>query len=289
MTLTATDSNGASSATSFTLTATSAATLKITRLGSNHEMRLVPLTDGSVTLTGAFTDGVEGRHLVTVDWGDGSAVRRIRVNQVADTFRGQHHYAQGDIYTITLTLTNEAGESVQKTTQAVVQGVGLVNGTLYVVGSNRSDDLRIERVRSGREEFYRVEVPPGRGPVRTDGGLHLPGQRCQQHRDRGGHQRPCPAWPGGVGRHQVRPAARALRRTGERARKTSRMPCDSWSTCCDPATAFEATPRSRLSLGPSWTPKEPPAPAGGSCLCSLSVVREARRLVPRPRAAIRRR
>ncbi len=138
--ITATDSDGASAVTSFALAV------------SNVAPVIVSLTaglafDGNVSLAGAFQDaGVLDTHKVTVDWGDGSPMETLSVDQAADTFAGSHHYAQGGEFTITVTVTDNDGGAALQSTTVVTSGASLVNGRLFVFGTNEADQVEIDLV-----------------------------------------------------------------------------------------------------------------------------------------------
>lgn len=151
VTITATDSDGAVTNTTFHLTVTN----------SPPVITSVTATDGgfsgNVSLSGAFTDtGVLDTHTVVVNWGDGSALETISVDQLNDTFAGNHHYATGGIFTITVTVSDNFGLSDVETASTSTVGVGLVDGTLYVIGSQYTDLIFIAASTSGGQTYYTV-------------------------------------------------------------------------------------------------------------------------------------
>jgi len=94
-----------------------------------------------VQFDGAFTDvGVLDTHTAEVDWGDGSPSEPLPVVQGAGlgSLSGSHIYASGGIYAVTLTVTDDDTGTGQSTTLAVITGVGINNGVLYIVGTNDS-------------------------------------------------------------------------------------------------------------------------------------------------------
>jgi hypothetical protein len=114
-----------------------------------------------VKVAGTFANA-SGAVQARVNWGDGSAGEALRVD--TNALQGNHHYRNGGVFVVTVTLTDASGATVSKTTTAVVRGIGVVNGALYVVGSQKADEISIELVKGGvrnREEFYRVELRLG--------------------------------------------------------------------------------------------------------------------------------
>ena len=158
---------------------------------------------GIITLTGAFSDmGTLDTHSATIDWGDGSASQGlIMESNGSGSFSGGHNYANGGIYDVKVTLTDDDGGSATRSATEIVTGVGVKEGVLYVVGTDRNDDVRISRMGNGlikvqanfltdrchlrtfkAEEIERIEIRLGNGndhasvadnivlPVQIDGG-----------------------------------------------------------------------------------------------------------------------
>jgi len=90
--------------------------------------------------------GVLDTHVATVDWGDGT-VEAVTLIQGAGsgTITGSHAYVSGGIYTVTLTVIDDDTGSHQASTLAVITGVGLSNGILYVIGSAIDDMVHIQK------------------------------------------------------------------------------------------------------------------------------------------------
>jgi hypothetical protein len=70
----------------------------------------------SYSMIGTFTDpnGVDDTHTAIWDWGDGTTSEGT-VDQDNDVVSGYHQYAEPGVYTVTLTVTDEAGESDTQT------------------------------------------------------------------------------------------------------------------------------------------------------------------------------
>lgn len=102
--------------------------------------------DGVVVIDGTFSDtGTLDTHSSQIDWGDGSAVEEVDdMDQLADTFTAMHQYSSGGIYTVTVTLTDDDGQSVSQSTAAVVTGVGVVGDTLFVIGTDGRDHVTLK-------------------------------------------------------------------------------------------------------------------------------------------------
>ena len=116
-------------------------------------------------MTGSVTDaGVEDTHEVVVDWGDGTTETIVAAGDLVaspDLSGTQHTYAAGGIYTITVTVTDDDGGSVSETTSAVVQGVGLVDGVLYIIGTNGDDSVTLKERHQGTQLKVRTKFDGG--------------------------------------------------------------------------------------------------------------------------------
>jgi hypothetical protein len=104
-----------------------------------------------VTVSGTFTDvGVQDTHTALIDWGDGTqSPATISESGGSGTLSGSHTYAVGGIYPITVKLTDDDTLSAVATSQAVVSGVGVKNGTLYVIGTENDDHVTINQQGDG--------------------------------------------------------------------------------------------------------------------------------------------
>lgn len=104
-----------------------------------------------VTVMGSFTDvGILDTHSAMVDWGDGTVEAVALVQGMGSgTIQGSHAYAVGGVYTVTLTVTDDDTGSHQASTLAVITGVGLSNGVLYVIGSAEDDTAHVQQTGPG--------------------------------------------------------------------------------------------------------------------------------------------
>jgi Ca2+-binding RTX toxin-like protein len=158
---------------------------------------------GTATLTGAFRDvGTLDTHKATIDWGDGKASDAvITESKGSGLFSGSHIYAIGGFYDVKITLTDDDGGSVTQSPTEIVTGVGVKDGVLYIVGTDRNDDVKVSRTGNGlikvqadflterchvrtfkAAEIERIEIRLGNGndhasiadnillPVQIDGG-----------------------------------------------------------------------------------------------------------------------
>lgn len=114
--------------------------------GDDDGPDLPGVREGStLTVSGTFIDpDTADTHTATINWGDGSSSPAIITESGgAGTIRGTHIYANGGIYTITVTLFDNHGASDTETTEAAIIGAGVVNGTLYVIGTDDDDHVTV--------------------------------------------------------------------------------------------------------------------------------------------------
>lgn len=131
-------------------------------LNSSHDSLQDPAADGRVSIDGRVSDpGMMDTHTIRVDWGDGSPVRIVTVNPRNRTFTAFHEYEQGGVYSITVTAIDKDGATSEpRSVTAFVQGLGLNNGTLYIVGTNERDkvDVKEKTVRDGQVEYQELRI-----------------------------------------------------------------------------------------------------------------------------------
>src|SRR5262249_17868737 len=111
-----------------------------------------------------------------VNWGDGTPVEVLpasAVDQGGDTFSHGHTYPSGGIFTVTVTVADEdGGVSAAGTTTVFVRGVGVVDGVLYVIGTDARDDVLVKDKDGGTLVLVEAKLGNGRTitasyPVRT--------------------------------------------------------------------------------------------------------------------------
>lgn len=105
-----------------------------------------------VNILANFTDvGILDTHVAEVDWGDGTVEPATITAGLPGngTVTGAHAYAEGGIYQIKVTLTDDDTGQDEITTTAVVTGVGLVGDVLYVIGTADDDHVTINKAGQG--------------------------------------------------------------------------------------------------------------------------------------------
>ncbi|MFO0868700.1 MAG: PKD domain-containing protein [Pirellulales bacterium] len=167
VTITATDSDGATSSTTFQLTVESG--------GGNEAPEIVTIVsdaldcsaiadDRPVVIRGTYHDDNAGdTHSLVVNWGDGNSevivASDTRIQQSADAFEIRHRYGAGGVYQVQVTVLDAAGAGDSAVTQAAVRGIGLSEGRLSVIGTSERDQVHVARV-SG--DMLRVRTDAGR-------------------------------------------------------------------------------------------------------------------------------
>jgi len=145
--LTLTDNDGAQTTAAASVTVNNVAPV-ITSLAVNS-----PRSGGTATLSATFTDvGTLDTHSAVINWGDGTtSTGSVSETGGAGSVAGDHVYLAPGTYTVTLTVLDDDGDSGQRTTTLSVQtsGVSLVNGVLYVIGTNGDDQVTIRQTGSG--------------------------------------------------------------------------------------------------------------------------------------------
>ena len=101
-------------------------------------------SDGDVQLSGTFADiSPIDTHEITVDWGDGHSEILNQFTDLNRDFLGNHNYSEGGVYEITVTLIDDDGGTDVETALVAIRGTSVIDGTLYVIGTDGNDDIRI--------------------------------------------------------------------------------------------------------------------------------------------------
>ena len=114
-------------------------------------------------MSGSFFDvGTLDSHTAVIDWGDGSSLTSGAISKSggSGTASANHVYANGGIYTITITLVDDDGAVVVKALKAVITGAGINNGVLYVIGTHQNDDVSL-KLKKGSLNVYTDFYPGG--------------------------------------------------------------------------------------------------------------------------------
>ena len=120
------------------------------------EMYLLPpvvAEEEPIVLHAAF-EGFNDDSVVhaTIDWGDGT-VDEIDGLQGSDKFEISHIFVEGSLHDIQVTVSDGQGRGIEGTVTAVVTGVGVAEGVLYVAGSTGGDNIVVNRTEDGSIEI----------------------------------------------------------------------------------------------------------------------------------------
>jgi Ca2+-binding RTX toxin-like protein len=128
----------ASGATSGTGSVITSLTTGAFRVGAAQENQAITLTGLLENLTTASI------REATVSWGDGT-VERVALTEGSGglTVAGQHAFATGGIYDVTLSAATTDGAVVTRTTKVRVTGAGINDRVLQIVGTAGDDAVRV--------------------------------------------------------------------------------------------------------------------------------------------------
>ncbi len=121
-----------------------------------------------ITVSGSFSDiGTLDTHTAVIDWGDGTVSNATVVQDSGSgTFSGEHVYASGGIYTVSVTVTDDDTGSDTATATAVISGIGLHDGVLQVIGTDANDRVKINQQGNGYTKVHSTFISD-RGRRRT--------------------------------------------------------------------------------------------------------------------------
>jgi Ca2+-binding RTX toxin-like protein len=122
-----------------------------------------------VSVSGTFSDrGTLDTHSAIIDWGDGTTSTAVITEaQGSGWLAGDHIYASGGIYTITVSLHDDDAATVTDITQALVTGVRTHNGVLQIVGTAAKDDVAVKAKGKHREQIeVKAKFLPDKGHKR---------------------------------------------------------------------------------------------------------------------------
>ncbi|MCA9177508.1 MAG: VCBS domain-containing protein [Planctomycetales bacterium] len=159
-----TDVNGLTSTAEVTVTIAGANDAPVIQtVASSSDSLTTASADGNVTIEGAFADvDLTDAHSVTVDWGDGTAPETFAsLDPLTQNYAAAHQYASGGIYAITVTVEDGNGGTAVESSTAYVQGAGIVNGNLYVIGSNGDDRVKLSFNDDGTQVRVRMSLNDG--------------------------------------------------------------------------------------------------------------------------------
>jgi hypothetical protein len=126
-----------------------------------------PKAEGqAVSISAAFTDpGLLDTHTGTIAWGDGSVTPASVAETLSTgkgTAAGTHAYAQGGVYTVSLTVNDDDGGSNIRTVQVYVTGARVTaDGVLQVVGGKSDDNVTVDRLANGSVKVSAAFLPGG--------------------------------------------------------------------------------------------------------------------------------
>lgn len=116
----------------------------------------------TVTVSGAFVDpDAIGPYAVVIHWGDGSSSAAV-VDSVDGTFTASKVYSVGGAYTATAILTDGDLAADDATADAIISGIGLQDGVLYIVGTSAGDKVTINPQGNGLLKVHADFLPKGK-------------------------------------------------------------------------------------------------------------------------------
>jgi Ca2+-binding RTX toxin-like protein len=100
-----------------------------------------------VTISALFTDvGSLDTHTATIDWGDGTTSTAVITEEDGSgSLSGSHKYTSGGFYDVEVSLSDDDNGSTAQATTAMLSGVGVKDGVLYIIGTADDDHVSVNR------------------------------------------------------------------------------------------------------------------------------------------------
>jgi Ca2+-binding RTX toxin-like protein len=103
----------------------------------------------TVNFTGSFTDPDTGNtHTVNWDFGDGNSIAAHPTTDL-NALSVSHAYANTGTFTVTMTITDNAGASDSATFDVTVEASSVQGGTMFVGGTGGTDAIAVKKNSSG--------------------------------------------------------------------------------------------------------------------------------------------
>ena len=147
------------------------------------EGTLLDLTGGGL---GAFADpGTLDTHTATVDWGDGTSIEPVAVNQMSGSgsLSASHTFADDGMYTVTVTVIDDDGGSAMQQftvtvnnvapTMAAVPNITTDEGTFISLPPATFTDPGFDLTAAGTEENFTATIDWGDGTTEPVGDITL--------------------------------------------------------------------------------------------------------------------
>eukprot|EP00913_Durusdinium_trenchii_P008806 g8272.t1 len=121
-----------------------------------------PSSEKTVSIHGVVTDpGILDTHIVEVEWGDGTT-NTVDVDPNDGTWSATHTYQQGGVLEIGVrAIDDDGGVSDIVTTFVAIEGVGVVDGTLFIVGTNGRDHVKLKP--DDKKDELKVDIKLNQG------------------------------------------------------------------------------------------------------------------------------
>jgi hypothetical protein len=119
----------------------------------------------TVHVVGAFTDvGSQDTHIASISWGDGATTTATIVEGGGTgSIAGEHIYANGGMFRIVVTLTDDDTGQTTARTFALITGVGILDGQLQIVGTKQADDVTVNLTGNGWFQVHASFIAVHRG------------------------------------------------------------------------------------------------------------------------------